>query len=612
MSVDFKVLDDIAHVLIRPSMYIGATTKETSEVFIRGKRKQVTIVPGLRKIAEEIIDNVVDVQIRENLPKIRLDVTLSPTTCKVSDNGPGIPVVMHEEAKKLLPVLAWTTLKAGTSFVENREGPSANGVGSSLTCIFSKKFEGETCDGKNYCKVTSQDNCQKIDVFKKAKKGSSGTTVTFQPDFSRFEVSEFTPDHIDVIRERLYAIASTFPEIQISFNGEKIKPKNYKEYLSTFGDSFIEYQGQDYFFGIFNSPYEEYAQASNINSLDFMEGGTHEELIMQGITYALKEQIKKKHKLEMAPAEIKRCLMFVFAGRKFKNLKFSGQTKTKVKNSVTETKDYLDFSKIPFDKLAKKILATPEIIDPIIQSKLAKQAAIDARAVTLAQKKLNQAKVKKHVPANSRNPKERELFLCEGDSALGRLKEVRNPKTQGGFALRGKPLNVYGMPDKDILENKEFKNLLAITGLKLHMSDAEVLMNLQYHSVNILTDADIDGLGHILPLLINFFSRWKILFERGIVKVVQSPILIMTKGKQKVYLYSLNDYKDNLDKWKGWKPFYCKGLGSLEEDDYEYVLNDNKHKIPISLDKPEILGIMFGDDVEKRKKFLLGDMDGTD
>lgn len=606
-KAEFKALTDIEHVLLRPSMYTGSTSLEEANTFIRGQLKELSYVPALVKIVNEVIDNVIDVQIREDLRKISLAITIERDNCKVADTGPGIPVEKEKTTGKLLPELAWTTLRAGTSFVEDRKGPSANGVGASLTCIFSKKFIGETCDGKQYARITSINNCKEVQVFTKKKSGPRGTTVQFWPDFSRFETDCFTDSHIEVIKERLYAIATTFPEISITFNGEKIKPKNFKEFLQTYGESFVEYSQPDYFFGLFPTSWDEYKQYSNINSLDYPDGGTHEEQIMNGLVTSLRELIKKKHRLDMSPAEVKRGFLLVFCGRNFVNLKFSSQSKTSVNNTVAETKAYLDYAKIPFDKLAKKIMATEEIIGPIIASKLAKQAAIEARAVTMAQKKLGQEKVKKHTPANSRIPEERELFICEGDSAAGRLKEVRDTKTQGGYALKGKPLNTYGLSDKEILDNKELKGLMSLTGLKLGMSSEQALEALTYKKgIIFYADADLDGY-HIRVLLTNFFSRWPVLFERGIIKILESPIVILEKGRKKEYLYSLSEYKDNLDKWKGWTVRYIKGLGSLRADEYQMVINDEAHKRPVSLDNLEVLGMMFGEDSEARKKFLLGE-----
>ena len=124
------------------------------------------------------------------------------------------------------------------------------------------------------------------------------------------------------------------------------------------------------------------------------------------------------------------------------------------------------FGNIDFVKIAKEIVSVPEIIDPIIEAKLAKQIAADKRAVTLAQKKMTKTDVDKYKPAKSRNVKEKTCFICEGDSAVSSAIQVRNIQTQGFFPLRGNVLNTYGKKESDIISNKELKSIMTILNLK--------------------------------------------------------------------------------------------------------------------------------------------------
>lgn len=477
MADTFQVLSDVEHVLARPSMYIGSTSFEEQAHFIEGKQETVKVVPGLVKIINELIDNSVDEFIRSGTNSMTVKITVGSDFVEIADNGRGIPVKIFGDTGKYQPEIAWTTLKAGTSFGENRSGPSANGIGSSLSVIYSKKFTGISCDGKKQCKVVCKDNMSSIktSVSETSKKGVS---VYIEPDFDRFEAKSIDASHIRLIRERLYAISAIFSGLNFVFNKEKIAIKSSREFLKTFGDSFIPYEHDSYFFGIFPSEGgDEYSQFSNIDSLEILYGGTHEEVISSGITDVLRELIQKKHKIEMTKAEIKRGLQLVFCGRNFPGMKFNSQTKEKLTNSVAEVKSWLDYNSIPFEQIGKKILNNDAIIQPIIQYKLAKQAAADARAVTMAQKKLQGKKVKKHIPANTRRRDQATCFIVEGDSALSSLKNTRNPDTQGGFPLRGKPLNTYDLPEKKILENEELKNLMAVLGLQFNEELYEVTLD---------------------------------------------------------------------------------------------------------------------------------------
>ena len=145
-------------------------------------------------------------------------------------------------------------------------------------------------------------------------------------------------------------------------------------------------------------------------------------------------------------------------------MKFDSQTKEKLINSESEVKAYL--GDIPYEKIAKEIFNIPEIINPIIETKLAKQIAAEKRAVTLEQKKLAKKNVEKHIAAKSKNPQDKILMLVEGDSAMGSGIRVRDVNTTGFFPLRGLPMNSYGESESAILANKELNSIMSILDLK--------------------------------------------------------------------------------------------------------------------------------------------------
>ena len=602
MSSEFKVLSDRAHILLRPSMYIGSVSPELVNRYIDGKHVQVSIVQGLSKIINELIDNSIDEFLRSGKKFAnKISIIANPKSFRIEDNGRGIPVEKYENTWR--PELCWTACRAGTSFSDDRVGAGANGLGSVAANIFSKKFLGETADGQRVCTVLCQDNAEKVNTSVSIKKtNKTGTSVYIEPDFQRFSCTEFSEDQITLIRERLLGIASIYPEISFTFNGESIRCRKPKEYLSIFGETFIAHEDQNFFIGIFPTSTDEYCQKSMLDGLEFFNGGSHEEYVSRSLSNELKVLIKKKHKLEMSPAEIKRGLFLVINGKHFQNMKFDSQTKERLTNTESEVKKY--FGEIPFEKLAKQILATDDIILPIIETKLAKQAAIDARAVTMAQKKLSANKVDKHLKALSRNPDERILFLCEGDSAAGALKVVRDIQKHGGFPLRGVPMNCYGSTHKQILENKEFKNIMAILGLQFNKSKIETLDNLEYGTVGIMTDADVDG-SHILTLLVNFFYNWPELFANGIIKYVRTPRWICTKNKDVQYFYTDEDFEQKRNSLKGYEIRYIKGLGSLRTHEYTFAINNQSMWQTITIDDVSAIRTMFaGDAVSERKEIL--------
>ena len=612
MSEVFEVLSDREHTLKKAHIMVGSLAEEDYSTYINGKYTTLKVVPGLLVVAREICDNSVDEFIRSNkTASTKIKITMDAMSLTVEDNGRGIPIkrYVNEENKidEWQPVLCWTQLRAGTSFTNHNIGPSSNGVGSSVANILSLVFKGETWDGDNYCKVTCSENMGNKNVHIEKKKHATGTKVYIEPDFERFGVVGFTPDHIAATKERITALSSVYPEITFTFNGEKIRTKKPKEYLEVYEKPYVSYEGDNYFFAVMPTELDEYYQQSYIDGLYVKNGGTHEAYISRELSYVLRDLIKKKHKIEMSPAEIKRGFFLCFNARFFPSLKFDSQTKDRLTNSEAEVKAYL--GDVPFEKLAKEILNTPEIIEPIIEAKLAKQIAAEKRAITLEQKKMTKKYVEKHIPAKSKKVEDTVLLLCEGDSAQGMLEKVRDLNKHGGYPMRGCVKNTYGIKDKEILENKELNDIMTILGLKFHMSAKEIKEELLYGKIGIMCDQDSDGAGHIAPLVLNFFSRWTELFTQKRVFLVTSPLYIFTKNKgkkneERIYCYDKAEYERVRDQYKGWELRYIKGLGSLRPKEYRDVLDNTDRWLCVELDDMKALEIMFSDNVMERRKIM--------
>ena len=418
MSEIFEVLSDREHTLKKAHIMVGSLSEEDYSTYINGKYTNLKIVPGLLVIARELSDNSVDEFIRSNKKAAtKIKITMNYNSLTVEDNGRGIPIKKYINEKSGIndwqPVLCWTQLRAGTSFTNHDIGPSSNGVGSSVANILSLKFCGETWDGVNYCRVSCANNMETKDVTIEKKKHATGTRVYIEPDFQRFGVTGFSSDHIAAFRERLVALSSVYPEITFIFNGEKIRTKKSKDYISLYNKPYVLYEGENYFFAIMPTELDEYYQQTYIEGLYIKNGGTHEQYISREISYTLRDLIRKKYKIEMSPAEIKRGLFLCLNARFFPSLKFDSQTKNRLTNSELEVKSY--FGDIPFEKIAKDILNVPEIIEPIIEAKLAKQIAAEKRVVALEQKKMSKKYVEKHISAKSKNVEDTILTLCEGD-----------------------------------------------------------------------------------------------------------------------------------------------------------------------------------------------------
>lgn len=604
MSEEFRVLTDREHVLRRVSVYLGSSTLEPLTGIINFQYQTKNIVPALIKSIEEIYQNSVDEYIRTNgqfAKNIDLSITdtIHGAEITIKDNGRGIPV--EKIGDKYRPELAWTELRAGSNFDDSkRTGAGTNGMGAALSCIFSKSFVGISCDGVNRLTLKAMDNMSTKSVeVEKFRTTQRGTTVQFIPDYEKFGLDDFTQDHIDIIQDRLHNLAILYPEISFSFNGKKIKFKNIKQVGTLFHPDAVTY-GSDNIQLVFgpSGDEEEFRCISYVNGIYFKNGGSHIDFVMNKVIDALRTHIKKKHKIDVLPNQIRQHILFGSWITGFPALKFDSQSKERVTNSVGEVSAYM--GDIDFDKISKSILNTPAIVDPMIASILYKKELAERLELAKKKKELKKTRIVNHIAATDSNPENKTLLICEGASAIGSLINVRNPKTTGGYPVRGKPLNVRGLKATEIMKNKEIAELLSIIGLEI----GQEATDLNYGKICVFSDRDLDG-EHIFGLLLNLFSLWPELFYQGRIYRMISPLYLCTKGKQTKMFYSDAEF-GKFDS-TGWNVDRFKGLGTMPEDIYSECVNNPKmEQIKVnSQDDLDKLQMAFGDDASLRKEWMV-------
>jgi len=598
MTEKFEILDDRSHVLKRAGVYIGSCTPEPQSGIINYTVDTKTVAPGLLKIISEIIDNSTDEFIRTkgefaNKIDVNISQTLDGTTISVADNGRGIPQDMIDGKPR--PLHAWTALRAGSNFDDTqRVGAGTNGMGAALTNIFSTEFIGETCDGKNFLTVTCSNNMSNV-KWAQSKGNTKGTKVSFIPDLVRFGLSEFTQDHEDMVLDRLQNLAISYRGIDYTFNGKHIKFKNAKDIATNFHKDAVTFEYDNILFVFAPMGDRDSYTLSCVNGINVRNGGTHVDYVLNAIVQSVRAAIKKQHKIDVMPAQIKPHIMFASWCTNFLALKFDSQAKERVTNTVAEVTQY--FKDVDFDKISKKILATPEIIDPIIQAILYKRELEEARELAKKAKAGKKKTIINHIAATDPIPENRMLLLCEGLSAIGNLINVRDPKTVGGYPLKGKVMNIHGKRPLEIIKNVEISELLNVIGLYIGMPAT----NLNYGKIVVFTDADFDG-SHIYALLLNVFSMWPELFAEKRIYRLKSPLYYCTKGKQEKVFYTAEEY-EKFDS-KGWDVEYFKGLGSMPESVYSECVNNPVLECVTEFD-PAIIEMAFGDDSDARKKWMM-------
>lgn len=607
---EIKILSDREHIVKRSGMYIGSSAHEAHERFLFGKFVSVSYVPGVIKLIDEIIDNSVDEAIRTNFKFAnKISVELKGNKIIVTDNGRGLPqakVVTPEGEEIPGPVAAWTRPRAGGNFGEDSERKTGgmNGVGSALTNIFSVTFAGATCDGTNEIIVRCSNGAENISWEQTPAKEKqfietkTGTLVSFIPDFSHFESNGLTDIDEQIINDRLQTLAVIYPDIEFKFQNKKVQG-NFKKFAKLFDEESIVQEQENCSISIGRSP-DGFRHLTYVNNIHTKNGGHHIDCVMDDICDELIPSIKRKHKIEVTKARIKECLTFVMFVRDMSNMRFDSQTKERLTSPFGEIRSHI---KLDTKKLAQAIMKSEAVLMPIIEAALARKLAAEKAAETKAAKKALKAKVQKHIKPNKYGNEDLEttLFLTEGDSAMGYLIEVRDRELQGGYPLRGKFINTWGMPASEVLENKEAFDICAITGLVI----GEKPENLNYKNIAIMTDADVDGTGSIYPSLLGFFSRWPELFEQGRIRFCKTPVIIAQVGKEQKWFYTSKEYETAKEKLGKHSIRYIKGLGSLTRDEYEKVVLEPHYDV-VSLPEnwKDLFEMLLGDEPKLRKAWM--------
>ena len=613
MSVDkkFKKLDDISHVILRPGMYIGSIKPHTANKWIveEGKmsQREITYNPGFLKIFDEIVTNSVDESKREgsklNIVKIDLDRKTNKVT--IWDNG-GIPVVKNTEHDEWIPEMVFSNLKAGSNFddSEERSWAGTNGVGSTLTNIYSKEFKISTCDGKNSFKQTFSNNMRERTqaVIKKAK--ANHTEISYITDLEKFGLTEIDDDHYKMIEKRIYDIAACNTGLKIYFNGELININTFEDYIKLYTQEYFHEFKKDKTWSLAIALSQNgFQQVSFANTTETYDGGTHVDYVMNQIIVSLREFFLKKHKVDIKPSELKQH-MFLFLDATVINPSFSSQTKEKL---ITEVKEFGTTFEVSA-KLIQSILKS-EIVNSILDWIQQKKNAEDSKLQRDLNKKLTKIKVEKLIDAKGKERWKYSIGLFEGDSAISAFRKYRTPETMGAFALKGKFVNVSEITNQKLVQNDEAVNLMASIGLKL--GQPIDVRNLRYGRVLIFTDADMDG-NAISALLINFFYKyWPDMFERKMIYKVETPIVVAipkAKTKKKVLFYTQNEYNvwSEQNDLKQFEIKYKKGLAALVDDEYDDIINRPRLTL-ITKDEASkgSLETWFGKNADLRKNELL-------
>lgn len=486
---DYQVLSEIDHVRQRPGMYVGSVSLESTPQWVFGteskkmSRSDLNIIPGLIKIFSEILDNAIDEHKRapEILNTIKVDFDRKTGAITVADNGRGFPCKLHEKTGKYIAETVFTNLRAGSNFDDSQDQAliGTNGVGSSLTVILSSAFTVETADGTKLYKQTYTDGMKTIKPPKITDSEKHYTKITFIPDYEYFKLAGLDDDHVARMVKRVVDAAACNTGVKFYIDGDRVMTKNFDDYVQMYleeGEEFVSDRNTDWSVAISKS-HDGHEQISFVNAVETYNGGEHVKYVMNQITEAVRAFIKKKHKIDVLPGDI-RNHMRVYISCNINRPRFSSQTKENMISMVSEWKTSWS---VP-DKFIAKLVKT-DIIQNILDWAAAKATAAEAAELRKANKdmtKTDPRKVAKFSDAMEAVDRWKcVLYLSEGDSASKSIQGGRgtNPYI-GSFPLKGKISNVRELDIKKILgldkkdakkkeEPNEIQKIMTILGLKI-------------------------------------------------------------------------------------------------------------------------------------------------
>ena len=595
-----QILEGLEAVRKRPGMYIGSTS-----------------VRGLHHLVYEIVDNSVDEALAGFCNTITVKIH-QDNSITVRDNGRGIPVDIQKKAGKSALEVVFTVLHAGGKFggAGYKVSGGLHGVGASVVNSLSEWLDVKVYkEGKIYTMSFAKGKVTKpIECIGTCSEEEQGTEVHFLPDASIFEESVYD---FETLKIRLRETAFLTKNLKIRLVDEREGMEQEKEFHYEGGiQEFVTFlnKGKEalypdviYCEGEKEKILVEVAMQHNdsyteniytfVNNINTPEGGTHLTGFKNALTktfndYARQNKLLKDSEANLSGEDIREGLTCIISV-KIEDPQFEGQTKQKLGTSEAQ----VAVQSIVSEQLTYFLEQNPAVAKVICEKSIlaqrARAAARKARDLTRRKSALDGVGLPgKLADCSSKDPERCEIFIVEGDSALGPAKEGRNPETQAVLPLRGKVLNVQKARLDRIYANEEIKGMITAFGTGIH-EDFD-LSKLRYHKIIIMTDADVDG-AHISTLMLTFIYNFM-------------------PDKKHYYAYSDEEYQRILKEIgaEGADVSRFKGLGEMNTEELQETTLDPETRTLLRVnmsdeDKAELditFTTLMGDQVEPRREFI--------
>jgi len=625
-----QVLEGLEPVRKRPGMYIGSTDEK-----------------GLHHLVTEIVDNSIDEALAGYCNEISV-ILHDDGSVSVKDNGRGIPTGIHAKEGISAAELVLTKLHAGGKFGGGgyKISGGLHGVGLSVVNALSETLILDIYQNGNHHHQVYHRGIPtgRLEVIGTVEERVTGTMVTFKPDHEIFPITEF---NYDVLKSRLREIAFLNKGLRIEIKDERVEREQENLYQFMGGiqefvadltekkncifpepiyvDKVYKYKRKDEngeskdatteieFSFQYTDSYSE-SLHSYCNNINTEEGGKHVDGFKNSLAkiindYAIENKLIKDT-MKLSGEDTREGIIAVISV-KVEEPQFEGQTKTKL--GTDEIKGFTAKAMEEFfkDYLEEHPKESRELINKCLLSQKAREAARNAREDTRRKSALESTSLPgKLADCSSKDAKECEIFLVEGNSAGGTAKSGRNRMYQAILPLRGKILNVEKTRLARALENEEIKSMITAFGCGI-MENCNP-EKLRYDKIVIMTDADVDG-SHIEILMLTFFFRYmRPLIETGHIYVAQPPLYkVIRRGNKVTYYYTEEEKERGLqedDKVVDIQRY--KGLGEMDADQlWDTTMNPETRTLKKVTMKDivtcnEIFELLMGDSVEGRREFI--------
>ena len=618
---DIQVLEGLEAVRKRPGMYIGTTGEA-----------------GLHHLVWEIVDNAVDEALAGYCDDIEV-VVEKGNVIAVKDDGRGIPTGINAKTGLSTVETIFTVLHAGGKFGGGgyKVSGGLHGVGASVVNALSTWLEVTIYrDGKIYFQrfENGGHSVEPLKVIGNCDINRTGSTVRFKADPEIFK--ETTIYNYDTLAKRLQEIAFLNKGLRIVLIDEREDNRKDEfvyeggiiEFVHLLNKNktpinpeviYVEGKEDNILIEVamqYNDGYNE-AVYSYTNNIHTHEGGTHEDGAKRALTriinnYARNAKMLKDNAPALIGDDVREGLTMIISC-KHPDPQFEGQTKTKLGNiEVRKIADDV-FS----EGLQRYLMENPEIAKRIVEKAMTASRAREAakKARDLQRKTKDGLDLSnqwgKLTDCTSKDAKECEIFIVEGDSAGGSAIGGRNNRTQAVLPLRGKILNVEKARLDRALSNEEIRSM--ITAFGTGIGDDFDINKLRYDKIIIMTDADVDG-AHIRILLLTLFYRFfRPLLETGHIYIAQPPLFKISWGKNFHYVLTedeKNEFLKTLPANVKVDIARNKGLGEMDPEELCETTMDinNRTLVQVSLedamDADGVFNTLMGEEVEPRRKFI--------